>query len=330
MKIAFLTEMEFHGKISDRFPNARTEFSWMNALNADHYNIRNWLHVKGYDFVMIIFPKGGVFLNSEGKTLTNEKNRYSDVFSSTIIADLKVNNNKICSVQEGPTWFPNDFSLEDQFNFYNRLSECDILFTHNKYDTLWYMGLFPNKNVQVMPTLMIETLIENILPIKENKVMIGGNFSRWYGGFQSYIVSEEFNCPCYVQSSHSSRDGEEQIPNLTVLPRLIWIDWLKTLSTFKYAVHLMPTIAAGTFSLNCAYFNIPCIGNKNVDTQLNCFPELSFHAEDVYNARLAARELVENPNFYKKCSEQGKTNYKKYFSKEIYLQHINEILINGQ
>jgi len=43
----------------------------------------------------------------------------------------------------------------------------------------------------------------------------------------------------------------------------------------------MLTIAAGTFSLNCAYFGIPCIGNEKVDTQRLCFPELSVDVENI-------------------------------------------------
>ncbi len=326
MRIAFLTEMNFRGKIPSNHLNMRTEFAWMCALNADHYFIRDWNALSGYDYVMIILPKGGVFLNSEGKTLTNDKNAYSDIFSSSIISDLKQKNKSVCFIQEGPTWFVNDFNLQDQFNFYNILSECDILFSHNEYDKNWYKGLYPNKRVEVMPTLMIEDVISNIKPTFENKVIIGGNFSRWYGGFQSYMVASESELPIFVQTSHSSREGEDQIPSLTILPRLVWSDWIKTLSTFKYAVHLMPTIAAGTFSLNCAYFGIPCIGNKNVDTQRFCFPDLSFYPEDVHNSRLAMRRLIDDGDFYKEISEKSKILYKRNYSKEIYLSHLNSIL----
>ncbi len=38
MRIAFLTEIGFEGKVPSNHPNARTEFAWMNALDADHYN----------------------------------------------------------------------------------------------------------------------------------------------------------------------------------------------------------------------------------------------------------------------------------------------------
>ena len=42
MKIAFLTEMGFQGKIPLDHPNMRTEFAWMNALDATHYNLRQF------------------------------------------------------------------------------------------------------------------------------------------------------------------------------------------------------------------------------------------------------------------------------------------------
>jgi hypothetical protein len=327
MKIAFLTEMGFTGKIPANHTNMRTEFAWMHALSADHFSIGDWKSIVNYDCVMVIFPKGGGHSYSiDGIKLIDKKNPYSFLFASSIITDLKNNNKLVCSIQEGPAWYSNDFDLDDQFNLYNRLFECDILFAHNKYDILWYKGLFPEKRVEIMPTLLIEELIQYITPQKENKVIIGGNFSRWYGGFQSFMVADEFNCQKYVQTSHSSRFGEDQIPGLTVLPRMYWFDWMKTLSKFKYAIHMMPTIAAGTFSLNCAYFGIPCVGNIKVDTQRICFPELSFDSEDVYNVRLVSKRLYESENFYKEMSKLGKENYQKYFSKEYFFTHINNIL----
>jgi hypothetical protein len=326
MKIAFLTEMNFEGKIPKNHPNMRTEFAWMFALDANHHWIKNWKVISGYDVVFIIFPKGGVFLNSEGKTLTNDKNAYSDIFSSTIVDDLKNNNKQVCAVQEGPTWFVNDFTLEDQFNFWNQLYSCDAIFAHNEHDTKWYQGMYPNKKVGVMQTLMIDELIRDIIPTKELKVIIGGNFSRWYGGFQSYMVAGEIPLPVYVQTSHSSRLGEEQIPSLTVLPRMYWNEWMSVLSTFKYAIHMMPTIAAGTFSLNCAYFGIPCIGNNKVDTQLKCFPSLSIDPEDVKSARELSKRLWEDDDFYKQVSEESKETSRQFCNPKSFVEKVQKVL----
>ena len=81
MRVAFLTEMNFEGKIPAEHPNMRTEFAWMHALNADHYNILNYQHIKGYDAIFVIFPKGNVFLNAEGTQLVNQPNPISNLLS---------------------------------------------------------------------------------------------------------------------------------------------------------------------------------------------------------------------------------------------------------
>ena len=45
MKIAFVTEMGFNGKIAETHTNMRTEFAWMHALDADHHNIYNYSEI---------------------------------------------------------------------------------------------------------------------------------------------------------------------------------------------------------------------------------------------------------------------------------------------
>ncbi len=281
MRIAFLTEIGFEGKVPSNHPNARTEFAWMNALDADHYNIRAIDKVTNYDHVFIIFPKGEVYLNAFAVKLSDKQNPVSDILKYPLVEKLKASNKKVHYVQEGPHWLYNDYEIHDQIYFYNFVSQCDSIFAHNEHDVVYYKGLFPGKPVNTIHTLMIDDLIKEIASSKENKTIIGGNFARWYGGFESYIVADNFGTEIWAQESHAKRSGEEMVDNIKHLPRLIWIDWMKVLSSFKYAVHLMPTVAAGTFSLNCAYFGIPCIGNREVDTQKLCHPNLAVDVHDV-------------------------------------------------
>ncbi|HQI44471.1 MAG TPA: hypothetical protein PLC59_00135 [Bacteroidales bacterium] len=311
MKSAFLTEMGFAGQIPSNHNNMRTEFAWMYALKADHFNIHNYSHVHDYDVVFIIFPKATVKLNAVGIEMTTpEIDKDISIYSSNIVTCLKQTNQIVCAIQEGPAWFFNEYDLVNQFNFYNQLAECNIIFAHNEYDTHFYKGLFPQTRVKVIPTLMI---INNdtcpFIATPENKAIIGGNFCRWYGGFQSYLVATEFQCPIYVPASHCKRKGEEQVPNLKHLPWVFWTKWMEQLSTFKYAVNLMPTIAAGTFSLNCAYYGIPCIGNEKVDTQIKFFPELSVDIHDIHQARHQAILLL-NKDYYEGASHYAKSKFK--------------------
>ena len=323
MNITFLTEMNFEGKIPSTHPNMRTEFAWMNALGANHSYIYNYSNIKNQDHVFIILPKGTVNLNAVGVKLNDKNNPISNLLSSDLIQVLKSNNKQIHYIQEGPTWLFNDYGIIDQFNFYNILSETDSIFAHNKHDAKFYKGLFPNKQINVLPTLLIEELIQNINPNPQEKVIIGGNFARWYGGFQGYLVADEFKVEKWTQESHAKREYEDQIDDLKHLQRLTWINWMKELSTFKYAIHLMPTIAAGTFSLNCAYFGIPCIGNEKVDTQNICHPQLSVDVDNIEKARFLAKKLKEDKNFYDECSKTSKLIYKNQYTVEKWKSKIN-------
>jgi hypothetical protein len=190
----------------------------------------------------------------------------------------------------------------------------------------YYKGLFPNKKVRPIGTLMIDTLVKDIQPTKEDKAIIGGNFARWYGGFESYMIADNFGVPVWAQTSHAMRENEGMNGALNHLPRMMWSEWMAVLSTFKYAVHMMPTVAAGTFALNCAYFGIPCIGNQDVDTQLLCHPSLSVSVNDLEGARELAIRLREDKEFYNQCSEMAKNNYEACFSKELWLRNIKREL----
>jgi hypothetical protein len=317
-KTAFITEMGFQGEVTVNHPNMRTEFAWMCSMNADHFSLADYKGILNYDNVFVIFPKGDLFLNAIGSKISDGKNKSSTILKSDFIDVLKTNNKKINLIQEGPHWLYNDYEIEDQILYYNMVCKCDVIYAHNECDVKYYKGVFPNKVVKKIKTLMIDALIKNILPSKEDKTIIGGNFSRWYGGFESYLVAREFLNPIWTQTSHAKRENEEQVENLNHLPRLIWLDWMKNLSTFKYAVHLMPTVAAGTFSLNCAYFGIPCIGNKNVDTQRICHPDLSVDVYDVEKARSLAIKLKSDNHFYDECSKACVDNYTENYSQKIF------------
>ena len=326
-KVAFVTELPFQGKVFANHPNLRTEFAWMLALDADHYNIHTATidkQLKDYDHVFVIFPKGKTFLSAEGSRLIDGLNPASQLLGVDLIGILKESNKKVYYVQEGPHWWWNDYEIIDQINFYNMLAEVDAIFAHNYEDQKYYAGLFPNKVITTIPTLMIEDSIKGIEWKPEEKAIIGGNFARWYGGFESHLVAQEFQTPIWGQTSHAIRNNESYL--IQHLPRVMWTDWIKQLSTFKYAVHLMPTVAAGTFSLNCSYLGIPCIGNIMVDTQSQCQPELAVDVYDVNTARQLAKQLKEDKDFYEHCSKEAKANYRTYYDLEVWKDNIKRKL----
>lgn len=296
MKIAFFTEGGYQGTPPRNYPNMRTELAWMCALGADHYNI-NSIPTQQYDLGIVIIPK---------KNPEFDPNR------------LRQYCTQLASMQEGPHWYFQDYDLERQIWFFNTLQEMDFLFVHNEIDKKYFTGI-TDKDCIIMPSLMIEDGIDGYTLTHENdrkNVIIGGNFCHWYGGFDSYIAAQEFECPIYIPSMGRRIEGEEQMPNLHHLPYMQWSEWISTLSQFKYGIHLMRTHAAGTFALNCAYLGIPCIGYEGLDTQQHCHPDCTVAIGDVGHAKQIAKKLRNDEEFYLYCSNIAKKNYKERYHEE--------------
>lgn len=290
MKIAFFSEMSFHGKISRTHENMRTEFAWMCALDADHYHIKD-IPINQYDLGIIIIPKKNPDFNIE---------------------DLRISCKKIAVMQEGPNWYWQDYDLEKQIWYFNTLVSSDIIFTHNELDRKYYHGLTGHPDVRILPSLMIEDSIGELEQIDRTGVIIGGNFVSWYGGFDSFIIAQEFDTgKVFAPSMGRKQLLEEQV--ITHLPYMNWRDWIHKLNTFKYAVHLMRTHAAGTFALNCSYLGIPCIGYQGLDTQEKLHPDLTVEIGDLESAKKIAQRLRKDDKFYLYCSSNTKENYKQLF-----------------
>jgi len=200
MKIAFFTEGQWRGKVPRNNPNMRTEMAWMCALDADHYNIHGGTIQGEYDLAVCIIPK---------------KNPQFDV------GRIRKHCKKVASMQEGPHWFFQDYPLDQQIWFFNILQEMDFLFVHNESDATYFRGL-TGKDCKVMRSLMIEDTIKDLPKGGDRGVMIGGNFCHWYGGFDSYMVAQEFGTEVTVPSMGRRIEGEDQMENLN---HLSYMDW---------------------------------------------------------------------------------------------------------
>ncbi len=293
MKIAFFTEGQYQGKVTRNNPNMRTDLAWICSLEADHWNI-NQPPNQQYDLGIVIIPK---------------KNPQFD------LNKIKQYCNKVAVMQEGPNWYWQDYPLQQQIWYFNTIQEADFMFVHNTSDKRYYEGL-TGKECKILSSLMIEDSIKDLPQVERKDIIIGGNFCSWYGGFDSYIIAQEADCPIYIPSMGRKIEGEEQMPNLNHLPYVNWVEWIKTLNSFKYGIHLMRTHAAGTFALNCAYLGIPCIGYEGLDTQEICHEDLTVKLGDLATAKEKLTRLKTDKHWYNKCSKTAKEQYKKYYHED--------------
>ena len=307
MKIAFVSENGFTGKVPEDFNNARTEFAWMHNLDAYHMPLKTALESpqRGFDLVVLIIPK---------------KN---GLFTFSFVEHLKTVGTEVAVMQEGSFWNFQDLGLSEQIWYSNEYALADYIFCHSESDALYYRGIY-DKPVMVLQTAMIDYTIKNFEPIQTTgyTTIIGGNFCSWYGGFDSFMVAQTFDLDIYAPAMGRKKDGEEQLVN--ILPYMNWTDWMKELSNHRYAVHLMRTFGAGTFAMNCSYFKIPCIGYKGLDTQTILHPLLSVDIGDIVSAKKLAQRLKKDEQFYVECSNMTGELFNKYYSKEAWLSNFND------
>lgn len=300
-KIAFFTENGFEGYVPRNHNNARTEMAWMIATGAYHFNIHHpYNTTEKFDLGVVIIPKN---------------NPQVDVDRIRSACD------KVAIMQEGPHWFWQDYDVARQVEFFNTLVEADFILCHNEVDRKYYSGL-TEKPTYILQSLMIEdTIVES--EIKKDAVIIGGNFVSWYGGIDSYILASRFELPIHGPSMGRKKYGEEEL--IIHLPYMPWTDWMHELSSYRYAVHMMRTYAAGTFFMNTARFQIPTIGYNSTDAARILHPLTTVDEGDMEASSLLVEKLKDK-KFYKLCSETAIKRYNQYYTESAWLQKWENIL----
>lgn len=290
MKIAFFTEGNYRGKIDRRYAG-RTDQAWIAALNAVHCPILQNLD-ESVDLGIVIPPK-----------------KFDGYFTNLILHHRK-QCKTLAVMQEGDhRLFWQDRPLWQQMDYLHMLLLADILYCHNEYDQKYFQGLIQHPDVRILPTLMIEDAIPKGQlknNIDRSGTMINGNWCSWYGAGDSYFIAQEIGESIYAPQMGRMNADELGIESITHIPYTTWDNWMIELNKRKYAVNLMRTIAAASFSLNAAWLGIPTIGWDVQDTQRFCFPELSVPMGDMVAARKMAKHLAENDLFYRHCAEYAK------------------------
>ena len=316
-KIAFFSEANFAGIMDRTYSNLRMPEVWYAALGAMHHPITS-LHTLDdnlYDLGIIIIPKN-----------------LHQLTTYPIVEHMRRVCKKIAFQQEGASWIFQDYEVSIQIWFYTIMSSMDFGLCHNERDGKYYRSIL-DIPIFVHPSLILTDPIHDMKKLPTaNKVIIGGNLVRYYGGFNSYLVAQEFDSEIWAPSMGRKTHTESLLADLNHLPWLDWSGWMQALSEMKYAVHLNPNTIAGSFNNNCAFWGIPCIGNIHCDTQRINFPELSVEPDDIDSAKKLARQLAMDDEFYMHCSINSQKLYMENFSEAQYLEkwsQIMDIIFNG-
>ena len=304
MKVGFFSEASYEGKVPRNHYNMRTDVAWVCALEAYHCPIPmiDTIENNSFDVGVMILPK-------------NRK----PLLDYPLLEHYRRVCKKVTVMQESYYNYWQDSSIAEQIWYFNFLAEMDLIFCHNDVDLKYYNGL-TNVRTELLPTVMIT---DNITPRNEwgDGVIIGGNWVKDYGGFDSYQVALEITDDITAITTGRMKSEEKNLfKHLDWMP---WSEWIKTLSQYNIGVQL-GTAAAGTFNLNCSYHGIPCIAYSNSNTQRILHPKTTVELGDIVGAKEIASKLKDK-DFYDECMKETTKNYEKYYSEEKFLEHWNRV-----
>ena len=319
MNIGFFSEAGYEGKVPRNHPNMRTDVAWVCALDATHHPIPTLQNLPNnlYDVGIMIIPK-----------------KRERLLNYPLLEQYRRVCKKVTVMQESYYNYWQDSEIAEQIWYFNFITEMDLIFCHNDVDLSYYSGL-TNVRTELLPSLMItdgivrraDKLVDHYNDIEstfshiQRDIIIGGNWVRDYGGFDSYQVGLEISDDITAVSTGRMKPEEEQV--MEHLPWMLWKEWINTLSNFKYGIQL-GTAAAGTFNLNCSFHGIPCIAYSNSNTQNILHPLTTVELGDMDKAKHIAKKL-KNDKFYNLCSNTTLKRYDLYYSESKFIENTQRI-----
>ncbi len=305
MKIGFFSEAGYEGKVPRNHPNMRTDVAWVCALDATHHPIPQLSNLadNSYDVGVMIIPK-----------------KRQPLLNYPLLEQYKRVCKKVTVMQESYYNYWQDSQISEQIWYFNFLIEMDLIFCHNDVDLKYYNGI-TNVRTELLPTVMIT---DNVISKQKSRkgVIIGGNWVRDYGGFDSYQVALEITDD--VTAITTGRMKTEEKDLFKHLDWMYWGEWINVLSQYHVGVQL-GTAAAGTFNLNCSFHGIPCIAYSNSNTQKTLHPNTTVELGDIVQAKKIANRLKDE-DFYNKCSQETKRLFEEKYSERVFVNHVKNIM----
>lgn len=306
MKIIWISDMTFEGYLPSQKYN-RPPLTWVYELNAYHINYSKIYNVKEKFDVAII---ASIHENIDVKNINLEA--------------IKQIANKVGIQQE--SHHRNFLDKKDIINsvYYLHLYQnCDFILTHNDIDTKYFSSLF-SKPCFHHPQLMdLDTLTYQ----KQKGILLSGNLDSRYGNFDNYLMGLETNIPMSVVKMHTFREEETQLHNLihhSYQPNYNFFN--KLIGESLFSLYLIPYPLGGSFPIQCAMMNTPCISWNTSTTSLDLYPELSFENGDFNSIRSKIKELNDQHYVDKINKYAYELVVDKYTNKEYYKKYMFDLL----
>ena len=232
-------------------------------------------------------------------------------------------------------WF--DWPAAEQELYINILSKCKAFLYHNEHDKN-IMKVFTNNFIKYPGCINFSVPTKK--QFNEGKyVFIPNPIKRYQRGMIGHklvsdtvkdtpIYSMRYN---YPELKHNlSFPDCYKLEGINIQDRLSMSEWLGFIYNSKFGVDIHREFSGGNCSLEFGALGIPLIGNINLDTQRDIFPDLSFEFNDYDNIKKTINLLLTDKDFYEECSQKALDNTKEKYNSELivnnFKQEINKFL----
>jgi len=246
----------------------------------------------------------------------------NELFKLKIIQQL-IENNTVFITQESNIfdWF--DWTAEEQNIYIDILSKCKAFLYHNEYD-MNVMKIFTSNFIKYPGC--INWSVDNPKTFDDGKyIFIPTPVKRYQRGMISYkIISDVIkDIPIYSMKYTSPKNYPLSFPDnyqygdIKLIDRMTEHEWVNFIYNAKFGLDIHKEFSGGNVSLEFGALGTPLVGNINLDTQRDIFPDLSFEFNDYENIKSTIKLLINDIDFYNEVSLKALNNVKEKYNSEI-------------
>jgi hypothetical protein len=283
-------------------------------------------------------------------SLSEIKGTKNTIFVQTPVSDeltklksllplLETNNIFINQESDIFSWF--DWGAAEQETYVEILSKCRAFCYHSEYDAS-VMKVF-TQNLVKYPGC-VNYFVDSPKLFGEGKyALIPGPLKGYQRGLISYKLASDNikSMPVYAtkyprpQQIHQSsifipRPDLYKMKGIELINRMNVDEWINFIYGASFGIDIYRDFSGGNCSLEFGSLGVPLIGNINLDTQRDIFPDLSFEFNDYDGIKNAINLLLNDKDFFEEVSNKALTNTKEKYNSQIvvenFKQEINKFL----
>lgn len=248
-----------------------------------------------------------------------------------------MNDNEVYIGIEGSVWDWCDWPAAEQGLYVEMLSKADGILHSNEYDKKMIKA-FSSKFLQAPPCT--NCCIESPRETPGEYVFLVNPSKRYQRGMLSHKLvydSVPKEIPVYTLAYNRPKEFNELLafPDSYVMPGFKLLnymqhdDFLSTSYNSKFGVDIHRDYSAGTVSVDFGSIGVPLVGNIELDTQREIFPDTSFEWNDFDSIKKCILLLCNDVDFClevgKKALENTKQKYSSHLVVKKFMNDLNDL-----